>query len=153
MGRQAPVKDKMMGSRLMAAAVLLACLAVACARLPRNEAERLQDEERLRRQEESGIHTYYVLVKKPAAGPDEMDRMETLAADFHKRLGGDTHVSVVAASKQKLVIKIKGDDAFAKEIVAAAQSFPETAMLEKKPILPHARLPTQARSLPRRRTA
>ena len=42
--RQAPVKDKMMGSRLMAAAVLLACLAVACARLPRNEAERLQDE-------------------------------------------------------------------------------------------------------------
>jgi len=84
--------------------------------------------------EESGIHTYYVLVKKPAAGPDEMDRMETLAADFHKRLGGDTHVSVVAASKQKLVIKIKGDDAFAKEIVAAAQSFPETAMLEKKPI-------------------
>ena len=36
--------------------------------------------------------------------------------------------------QDKLVIKIKGDDAFANKIVDAAKSFPETAMLEKKPL-------------------
>lgn len=53
-------------------------------------------------------------------------RAESLAADFHKRLGEDKQVSVAAASKDKLVMKIKGDDAFANEMVTAAQSFPET---------------------------
>ena len=36
--------------------------------------------------------------------------------------------------QDKLVVKIKGDDAFANSIVTAAQSFPETALVEKKPL-------------------
>lgn len=32
------------------------------------------------------------------------------------------------------MIKIKGDDTFADQIIDAAKSFPETAMLEKKPL-------------------
>ena len=79
--------------------LLLALLAFACARIPRNDAERKHDEERIRRQQESGIHTYYVLVRPPQGGKNEMSRTESLAADFHKRLGGDKHVTVVAASK------------------------------------------------------
>ena len=71
-------------------------------------------------------------------GPDGQKnskaRTEELAAAFHSRLGGDKHVTVAAASKDKIVMKIKGDDAFAREIVSATQSFPETALLEKKPI-------------------
>ena len=81
------------------AALLLAMVAAADARIPRNEAERLKDEERLRRQQESGIHTYYVLVKPPQGGSNDRARAESLAADFHKRLGGDKHISIAAASK------------------------------------------------------
>jgi len=80
------------------ALVLLCCIALAQARIPRNEAERLQDEERLRRQEESDAHTYYVLLK-PSSEGNSKARSEELALDFHKRLGGDPHVAVVAASK------------------------------------------------------
>ena len=36
--------------------------------------------------------------------------------------------------QDKLVIKIKGDDSFVGNIVTAAKSFPEAAMLEKKPL-------------------
>ena len=86
-------------NRLVCVLLLLAALALAHARIPRNEAERLQDEERLRRQQESGVHTYYLLVKPPADSKNSKERTETLASDFHKRLGGDQHVTVVAASK------------------------------------------------------
>jgi hypothetical protein len=36
--------------------------------------------------------------------------------------------------QNKLVVKIKGDDKLASSIVTAAQSFPETYMVEKKPL-------------------
>lgn len=36
--------------------------------------------------------------------------------------------------QDKMVVKIKGDDDFANSIVTAAQSFPETALVEKKPL-------------------
>lgn len=39
-----------------------------------------------------------------------------------------------ARVQNKLVVKIKGDDKLANSIVTAAQSFPETAMVEKKPL-------------------
>ena len=38
------------------------------------------------------------------------------------------------ACQDKLVMKVTGDEALANEIVAAAKSFPETAMVEKKPL-------------------
>jgi hypothetical protein len=66
-------------------------------------------------------HTYVSVVTPQA-------RAESLAADFHKRLGADGKISLAAASKDKLVMKVKGDDAFANEMVTAAQSFPETGM-------------------------
>mmetsp|Transcript_87961 Transcript_87961/g.142359 ORF Transcript_87961/g.142359 Transcript_87961/m.142359 type:complete len:149 (+) Transcript_87961:14-460(+) len=109
-------------------------VALACARIPRNEVERQKDEERLRRQQDSGISTYYLLVKPEPDGKNDRTRSEALAADFLTRLGNDKHVTIAAASKDKLVIKIKGDDAFANKIVDAAKSFPETALLEKKPL-------------------
>ena len=88
-----------MGKISLVCVLLLAALALGHARIPRNEAERLQDEERLRRQQESGVHTYYLLVKPPADAKNSKERTELLAGDFHKRLGGDEHVTVVAASK------------------------------------------------------
>jgi hypothetical protein len=161
----------------LAAALVLALLAVAAARIPRNDKERQQDEERLRRQQESGIHTYYLLIKAPEGAKNDKARSEALAADFHKRLGGDRHIHIVAASKvrapataraaapaccaglhyaaarccakglwplkqttrmrrcqDKLVMKITGDESLANEMVTAARSFPETAMVEKKPL-------------------
>ena len=52
-------------------AIMVSCLALASARIPRNNEERQQDEERIRRQKESGIHTYYILVKPPAGGVND----------------------------------------------------------------------------------
>ena len=36
--------------------------------------------------------------------------------------------------QEKLVMKIKGDEKFANEMVSAVQSFAETSMVEKKPL-------------------
>lgn len=83
----------------LTAVLVLALLAVVAARIPRNDKERQQDEERLRRQQESGIHTYYLLIKAPEGAKNDKARSEALAADFHKRLGGDNHIHIVAASK------------------------------------------------------
>ena len=81
--------------------VLVSCFTLACARIPRNDAERQKDEEQLRRHKDSGIHTYYLLVKPPsdAASKSDKARSERLASEFHERLGSDKHVTITAASK------------------------------------------------------
>ena len=84
---------------------LLLLLGLASACIPRNDAERQHEEDRRRKQQESGVHTYYILLK-PTAGANarrDLDNnkahVDKLAEDFHKRLGDDSKVTVVAASK------------------------------------------------------
>ena len=89
---------------------LLLLLAMASARIPRNDAERQHEEDRRRKQQESGVHTYYILLK-PTAGAnarrdDNKAHVDKLAEDFHKRLGDDSKVTVVAASKVSLLFGI-----------------------------------------------
>ena len=83
---------------------LLLVLAMASARIPRNDAERQHEEDRRRKQQESGVHTYYILLKPTAGANARRDdnnkaHVDKLAEDFHKRLGDDSKVTVVAASK------------------------------------------------------
>ena len=86
---------------------LLLVLAMASARIPRNDAERQHEEDRRRKQQESGVHTYYILLKPTAGANARRDdnnkaHVDKLAEDFHKRLGDDSKVTVVAASKVQI---------------------------------------------------
>jgi len=88
-----------MGKVALRISLGLLLVVLACARIPRNEVERQKDDERLRRQQDSGISTYYLLVKPETDGKNDRTRSEALAADFLTRLGNDKHVTIAAASK------------------------------------------------------
>jgi len=101
-----------MKSAALTGVCLLLLLGLASARIPRNDAERQHEEDRRRKQQESGVHTYYILLK-PTAGANarrDLDNnnahVDKLAEDFHKRLGDDSKVTVVAASKVSLLFCI-----------------------------------------------
>ncbi|EKX52304.1 hypothetical protein GUITHDRAFT_150750 [Guillardia theta CCMP2712] len=117
---------------VMAMVVMMAMLVQA--RMPRNEEDRRKMEESLRAQRDNGVHVYYVLVKRPESGANTLERTREIAGKFQQRIAKDTHVAVHAASKDKIVVKVQGDEKLANEIVSAVEAFPEAGIVEKRPI-------------------
>mmetsp|Transcript_25066 Transcript_25066/g.39365 ORF Transcript_25066/g.39365 Transcript_25066/m.39365 type:complete len:145 (+) Transcript_25066:43-477(+) len=120
---------------LAALAVLLAA-AMVDARMPRNEEERqrMEHHEQMRKMKEAHHHTYFVLIKPESENKkNELHRTQNLAQLFKERLGNDKHVQITTASKDKLVLHIKGEKTLAGEVVNAVKAFKETAHVEQKP--------------------
>ena len=85
--------------------------------------------------DQAGPRTVYVLLNH---GDDhvreqDIDVARKIADKFHTELGSDPNVSISAASPTKLVVHINGTPDVADKVIAALQSFHETAMVENRP--------------------
>ena len=107
--------------------LLAACALVLAARSVDARMARTNDRssDAAQRSEETEPHTYFALIK---GGHTQTD----LALLFKERLGGDKNVRVSRASPNKMVVKMRGNQAFVDRIKSAIEAFPEVrARLQK----------------------